>query len=182
MSTPRSNEFERCRVPGHHDPQGCSCRRCEETAHGTDRARVRIERSPIVPERVRRIDGQSFCFIPHRFLREGFFAALSADELLLYLVLVLAADRNGVSFYHQDSLCSLLEMPMHRYLGARNALIDADLLAFDGRRFQLLSLPAKPRRRATMLLRTEQDFEQHDPATVRQIIGASWAETAGRPR
>jgi hypothetical protein len=135
-----------------------------------------------VPERVRRIDGQSFCFIPHRFLREGFFAALSADELLLYLVLALAADRNGVSFYHQDSLCSLLEVPMHRYLGARNALIDADLLAFDGRRFQLLSLPPTPVRRAPKLLRTEQDFEQDDPATVRQLIAQSLAQAAGRQR
>ena len=148
----------------------------------TDRAKVRIERAPIVPERVRHIDGQGFCFMPHRFLREGFFTALSADELPLYVLLVLAGDRNGVSFYHQDSLCSLLEMPMHRYLDARNGLIDADLLAFDGRRFQVLSLPAKPVRRATMLLRTEQDFEQHDRATIRQLIQGSLAEAAGRPR
>ena len=146
----------------------------------TDRARVRIERAPIVPERVRRIDGQGFCFIHHRFLREGFFSALSADELLLYLLLVLVGDRNGVSFYHQESLCSLLEMPMHRYLEARNGLIDADLVAFDGRRFQVLSLPAKPLRRATMVLRTEAELEQHDPATVRQLIGRSLGEAAGR--
>jgi hypothetical protein len=148
----------------------------------TDRNRGRIERTPIVAERVRRIDGQSFCFIPHRFLREGFFVSLRADELLLYLLLVLAADRNGISFYHQDSLCSLLEMPMHRYLDARNGLIDADLLAFDGRRFQLLSLPAKPVARQRMLLRTEQDFAEHDPATIRQLIVGSLAEAAARPR
>ena len=147
-----------------------------------DHYRRRIERTPLVPERVRRIDGQSFCFIPHRFLREGFFAALSADELLLYLLLVLAADRNGISFYHQDSLCSLLAMPMHTYLTARNGLIEADLLAFDGRRFQVLSLPAKPVARQMMLLRTEQDFEQHDPATVRQLIGQSLAQATGRQR
>jgi hypothetical protein len=36
---------------------------------------------PIVPERVRCFDGQSFAFLPHRFLREGYFAALDADEL-----------------------------------------------------------------------------------------------------
>lgn len=148
----------------------------------TERATVRVERAPIVLERVRRIDGQGFCFIPHRFLREGFFAALGADELLLYLLLVLAGDRNGISFYHQDSLCSLLEMPLDRYLNARNALIEADLIAFDGRRFQVLSLPPKPARRAMPLLRGEHDFEQHDSATIRQRIGQSLAQAAGRER
>lgn len=141
-----------------------------------------IERAPIVPERVRGIGGQSFCFIPHRFLRDGFFVALSADELLLYLLLVLAADRNGISFYHQESLCSLLEMPMHQYLEARNGLIEADLIAFDGRRFQVLSLPNRPMARQRMLLRTERHFEEHDPATVRQLIGQSLAQAASRQR
>ena len=148
----------------------------------TKRKTGRIERAPIVPERVRRIGGQGFCFIPHRFLRDGFFAALSADELLLYLLLVLAGDRNGISFYHQDSLCSLLEVPMHVYLAARNGLIEKDLLAFDGRRLQVLSLPDRPVRAASRPLTSAADFEQHDPATVRQLIGRSLAEAAGRRR
>ena len=143
---------------------------------------MRIERAPIMPDRVRRIDGQGFCFILHRFLREGFFAALCGDELLLYLLLVLAGDRNGISFYHQDSLCSLLEMPQHTYLAARNGLIDKDLIAFDGRRFQVLSLPAQPVVRPPKPLRSEEEFEQSDPATVRQLIGRSLAEAAERRR
>jgi hypothetical protein len=148
----------------------------------TEKRRPRIERAPIVPGRVRQIGGQGFCFIPHRFLREGFFAALSADELVLYLLLVLAGDRNGISFYHQDSLCSLLELPMHGYLAARNGLLDQDLVAFDGRRFQVLSLPDRPVVRAPRPLTSAADFEQHDPATVRQLIGRSLAEAAGRRR
>ena len=143
---------------------------------------LRIERTPIVPGRVRQIAGQGFCFIPHRFLRAGFFAALSGDELRLYLLLVLAGDRNGISFYHQDSLCSLLELPLHSYLEARNGLIDQDLVAFDGRRFQVLSLPDRPVRGAPKPLTNAADFEQHDPATVRQLIGRSLAEAAGRRR
>ena len=46
----------------------------------------------LVPQRVRRINS-SFAFIEHRFLQDGFFAVLSSNELLLYLFLVLAADR-----------------------------------------------------------------------------------------
>jgi hypothetical protein len=148
----------------------------------TETRRWPIERAPIVPARVRGIGGQGFCFIPHRFLREGFFAALSADELLLYLLLVLAGDRHGLSFYRQDSLCSLLEMPLHTYLEARNGLIEQDLVAFDGRRFQVLSLPARPVGRAVRPLTSAADFEQHDAATVRGLIGRSLAEAAGRRR
>jgi hypothetical protein len=41
-----------------------------------------IEKSPLCPERVRKITG-SFAFIEHRFLRDGFWASLGQHELLL---------------------------------------------------------------------------------------------------
>jgi hypothetical protein len=104
-----------------------------------------VRRAPIIANRVRSVGGQSFAFLPHRFLREGFFASLAPDELRLYVLLVLAADRNGLSFYHYDSICSLLEITLDTYIRARNALIDKDLIAFDGTRFQVLSLPDTPR-------------------------------------
>lgn len=132
--------------------------------------RAVIARTPIVAERVRRIDG-SFAFLPHRFLREGFFVSLTPDELRLYALLVLAADRNGMSFYHYDSICSLLEVPLEVYVEARNGLIVKDLIAFDGTRFQVLSLPERPVRNPSPPLRTAEDFEEHDPATIRRTIG-----------
>jgi len=144
--------------------------------------RRRIERTPILPERVRRINGQGFCFVPHRFLRNGFFASLSPDELLLYFLLVLAGDRNGVSYYAQHNLCSLLQLPMHIYLAARNGLIDKDLVAFDGIRFQVLSLPSKPVALAARPLRTASDFEDEDPATIRQSIRSSLRSVSGQRR
>jgi hypothetical protein len=55
------------------------------------------------PNRVRRITG-SFAFIEHRFLRNGFWDSLTHDELLLYLFLILAADRNGISYYSYDKI------------------------------------------------------------------------------
>ena len=103
-----------------------------------------VERTPLVPERVRRIAGQGFAFVPHRFLREGFFASVSPEELRLYFLLVLAADRFGVSYYHYDTICTLLRVPLEFYLKARDGLIDKDLIAFDGTRFQVLSLPDRP--------------------------------------
>jgi hypothetical protein len=130
------------------------------------------QRAPIQPNRVRRIEG-SFAFLPHQFLRAGFFASLSKDELALYVFLVLAADRNGISFYHVDRICSILEITVDDYIDARNGLIDKDLLAFDGSRFQVLSLPDKPRMEPRPALRTQDDLQTHDPATIRQMIQQS---------
>lgn len=95
-------------------------------------------------DRIRKISG-SFAFIEHRFLREGFFGSLSDDELKLYLFLVLVANQKGISWYGYDKICSQLQFLLEEYIDARNGLIDKDLIAFDGRVFQVLSLPPKPR-------------------------------------
>lgn len=108
---------------------------------------ARVAREPIRPDRIRAIGPDGFAFVPNRFLREGFFASLCPDELRLYLLLVLAADRRGLSYYHYDTICSILELGLDEYIAARNALIKKDLVDYDGTRFQVLSLPAesKPR-------------------------------------
>lgn len=134
--------------------------------------RFQISRQPIIPERVREIEG-GFAFIEHRFLHRGFFAALSQAELVLYLLLVIAADRRGISFYSNDALCSLCQLSSEEYLAVRNALIAKDLIAYDGRRFQVLSLPEHPVQQRNCPLVDDEDFESHDPATIRQIIRQS---------
>lgn len=126
-------------------------------------------RAPIVPDRVRCIDG-GFAFIPNRFLHDGFFAQLTHVERSLYGFLVLAADRDGVSFYAYDHICATLGVTLDDYLAARNALVDMDLVAFDGTRFQVLSLPPRPCHRPRPPLRTQDDLERDDPATIRQIV------------
>jgi len=99
-----------------------------------------IKKHVLNAQRVRRIDG-GFSFIPHRFLTDGFLSALDPHQLLLYFFLVLAGDRYGLSFYSYDSICSLLQMSMDQYLQARHALIEKDLIDFDGIIFQVLDLP-----------------------------------------
>ena len=134
----------------------------------------RVPRQPIRPDRVRRIGPDGFAFIPNRFLRDGFFAALRPAERELYFLLVLAGDRNGVSFYHYDSICSLLQMDLETYLQTRNALIERDLIAFDGTRFQVLSLPEQPDPNTTRELRTPEDCAEHDAATIRATLRRSF--------
>jgi hypothetical protein len=99
-----------------------------------------IKKKVLNPKRVRKING-GFSFIPHRFVLDGFLAALGQKELLLYLFLVSVSDRNGLSFYSYDTICTLLELNLDEYIASRNSLIDKDLIAFDGTLFQVLDLP-----------------------------------------
>ena len=103
-----------------------------------------IKKKVLNPDRIRRIHG-GFSFIPHRFLSQGFLSALQQKEILLYLFLVLASDRHGLSFYSYDTICTLLQMNLDQYINARNGLIDKDLIAFDGTVFQVLELPRNAR-------------------------------------
>jgi hypothetical protein len=128
-----------------------------------------IEQSPLCPERVRKITG-SFAFLEHRFLRDGFWCSLSQHELVLYVFLVVVADRHGLSYYSFDKICALLQMSLDDYLIARNALIKKDLIAFDGYLFQVLSLPPRPILQPARPLHSAQHMAQADPATIRQII------------
>jgi len=102
-----------------------------------------IKKKILAPNRIRRIQG-GFSFIPHRFVSGGFLAALQQKELLLYLFLVAVCDRHGLSFYSYDSICSLLQITVEQYIAARDALIQKELIAFDGTLFQVLDLPATP--------------------------------------
>jgi len=107
------------------------------------RDRPCFDRAPIRPERVPRIDG-SFAAIPHRFLRDGFWASLEHHETLLYFLLALVADRQGMSFYRDDRLAGILRFTLDDFLSARAGLLRKDLIAHDGVRHQLLSLPRSP--------------------------------------
>lgn len=128
-----------------------------------------VDRSTLLPKRARKIAG-SFAFIEHRFLQDGFMESLTHHELLLHFFLILAADRYGISFYSYDRICKTLGLCVDDYILARNALIDKDLLAFDGHRFQVLSLPRKPVCQPPRLLKTQHDMIQRDPATIHRDL------------
>jgi hypothetical protein len=124
----------------------------------------------LCPDRVRKIAG-TFGFIEHRFLKEGFFYSLTHHELLLYLFLVLVADRDGLSFYGYDKICTLLKITVDEFILARDGLIYKDLIVFDGRTFQVLSLP-RDGPKSTPLKGREQ-MQDKDPATIHQLITRS---------
>lgn len=97
----------------------------------------------INPDRVRHVNG-GFSFIPHRFLTDGFLTSLSRQEVLLYFFLILASDRNGLSYYSYESICEFLQLDIDEYLRARDGLLIRELIAFDSTIFQVMELPPKP--------------------------------------
>ena len=127
-----------------------------------------IPKKVLNPQRVRQING-GFSFIPHRFVVDGFLAALGQKQLLLYLFLVVVSDRNGLSFYSYDSICTLLELNLDEYIAARDRLIKKDLIAFDGTLFQVLELPQKPLPGSTVCRRSKNE----NPVPIAQLIDQS---------
>jgi hypothetical protein len=141
--------------------------------------RASIGKNPIEPCRIRKITG-SFAFIEHRFLREGFWASLNHHQLLLYLFLIIVSDRHGLSYYSYDKICTLLGILVDDYILARNALIDQDLIAFDGNLFQVLSLPDKTVLPSPAALNNRKEMEQYDPATIHHLVTQSFGRNHDR--
>ena len=127
-----------------------------------------IIKKVLVADRIRHIDG-GFSFIPHRFLMDGFLQALSQPELLLYIFLILAADRYGISYYSDDRICSLLHLSVEQYITAREDLIKKDLIAFNGTLFQVLELPQKPLPASVVSRRSKNE----NPAPIAGLIQQS---------
>jgi hypothetical protein len=94
-------------------------------------------------ERLRKIEG-SFSWIDHRFMTGGFLRDLSTLEILLYLFLVAVSDRNGLSFYHDDRIASLLKIDLAALGQAREGLVQRSLVAYQPPLYQVLSLPLQP--------------------------------------
>jgi hypothetical protein len=92
------------------------------------------------PDRQRYIE-RPFAWLPCRLLSDGFLSRLSTEGKLLYLVLALAADARGISFYSDERIQDILRIIPSALAKAQQELISQDLVAFNGKTYQLLSLP-----------------------------------------
>jgi hypothetical protein len=84
----------------------------------------------LAPERLRR-PSSSFAWIDHRLRSSGLLSMLEPPELGLYLFLVLAADKDGLSCWRLDRIEH--EMPCFERSDlwkARDRLLQLDLVAF----------------------------------------------------
>ena len=123
------------------------------------------------PDRVRKIEG-SFSWLDHRFVTGGFLRDLSTLEILLYLFLVAVSDRNGLSFYHDDRIATLLKIDLPALGQAKEGLIRRSLIAYDSPLYQVLSLTPKPIPLASKeeRERQEQDVARHHFKKIREVL------------
>jgi hypothetical protein len=129
---------------------------------------------PPRPDRRRSIRG-SFSWIDHRFLREGFDQGLTRLEKLLYFVLVAVSNQDGVSFYSDARLGELLEIRFpHELEAARNELVARDLIAYEGRIYQVLDLPAGSPRKARDCSPPLPELHLHSSSSITPVRRNSW--------
>jgi hypothetical protein len=101
-----------------------------------------IDKYPLQSEKLRRIPN-GFGWIDHRLMREGHLRRCSSDALALYLVLICAADGQGLSYYGDGLVCSLLAWSKGRLEAARKCLVSNQLIAYDAPLYQVLEVPAE---------------------------------------
>jgi len=82
------------------------------------------------PQKIRKIEC-SFAWIDHRLMRNGFVAVMTHRDLALYMFLILAADRNGISFYRKEKICEAVSLDFSQFEIARDRLINMKLVAFE---------------------------------------------------
>ena len=91
------------------------------------------------PERLRAVPSQ-FSWLDHRLVRERHLDRCSTEALALYLFLVTVADAKGLSYYGDVSVGARIGLSGEQLVAARQALIDADLIAYEAPLYQVLSL------------------------------------------
>ena len=102
-----------------------------------------IVKTPILPKRLRKVP-KSFSWIDHRLVRDRHIERLSHSAMALYLFLVCVGDRQGLSYYGDQSLANKLNMEETALNHARSELIAADLVAWQRPIYQVLGLDPEP--------------------------------------
>ena len=82
------------------------------------------------PKNIRKIEN-SFAWIDHRLMRDGYLTIMTHEDVMLYLFLILAADQNGVSFYRKERICDILSLKFNQFEIAKDRLMNMKLIAFE---------------------------------------------------
>jgi len=99
---------------------------------------MKITKNPIRP--VRDV-APGFGWADHRLLRDGHLRACSSQALALYLLLILAADGQGLSYYGDRLVRHLLGLSGDQLENARDCLVRNGLVAYEAPFYQVLAVP-----------------------------------------
>jgi len=100
---------------------------------------ARVHKRLLRPERRRRVPSQ-FSWVDHRLVREHHLARLPSAAMALYLFLITVSDADGLSYYGDAAIARHLHFDAPALEQARQALLAADLIAFEPPLYQVLSL------------------------------------------
>ena len=100
---------------------------------------MRIKKRLLLPERARRVP-EAFSWVDHRLVRDRYVQRCTPDALALYLLLVTVGDADGLSFYSDSTMSSLLSMDLSSVREAKRVLISAEMIAVESSLIQVLSL------------------------------------------
>ena len=83
------------------------------------------------PQKIRKIQ-RSFAWIDHRLVRNSYLQVMTHSDIVLYLFLILVADKNGVSFYRKEKICEAVSLYYSQFEIAKDRLVNMKLIAFEG--------------------------------------------------
>ena len=92
--------------------------------------KMKIKKRIPSPDRVRTIP-ESFGWVDHKLLRKKFLERMKHTDAALYLFLVLAADKDGVSWYRLEKICSILGLTFEQFYHARHRLEQLGLISYE---------------------------------------------------
>jgi hypothetical protein len=99
-----------------------------------------MQKKILRPDRLRQVPAQ-FSWLDQRLVRENFLRHGEPSAWALYLVLVIVADAQGLSYYSEATLSRLLKLDLVALAQARQQLVRAELLAYHKPLYQVLALP-----------------------------------------
>ena len=99
-----------------------------------------VRKKILRPDRLRMVPTQ-FSWIDQRLVRDNFLRCGEPTAWALYLVLVIVADAQGLSYYSDATLSRLLKVELLQLARARQQLIAGDLLAYEKPLYQVMALP-----------------------------------------
>jgi predicted transcriptional regulator with HTH domain len=102
-----------------------------------------VQKQVLNLNRVRRLPKSDWSWVDRRFLRQ-FASSLTGDAVFLYFTLVAVSDKNGLSYYSDNSLALMIRTSLQAMSKARLELVHHDLIAYQAPLVQVLSLPLDP--------------------------------------
>lgn len=86
----------------------------------------------------------SFSWVDHRLIRHAHLRGCDHGAWALYLFLITVGDIQGLSYYSDAAISRHLKMDLLQLAGARQQLLQADLIAYRKPLYQVLSLAEPP--------------------------------------